>query len=65
MLKEFKDFPTYKANYIKAFEKMIEVRKKRGLENKWKTGQEVFDWWIGKDKYVCRGQMELSEFFKM
>lgn len=44
---EFKRYPKYKQNYIKAFERMLIERERKGLETQWKTGQEVFDWWIG------------------
>lgn len=44
--KEFADFPTYKTAYIKAFDRMLLVRKSKGLETKWKSGEAVFDWWI-------------------
>lgn len=43
---EFNRYPTYKRAYIRAFDKMLENRRSRGLETKWKTGQEVYDWWI-------------------
>lgn len=45
-LLEFEMYPTYKRAYIRAFDKMLEERHKRGKETQWKTGQEVFDWWI-------------------
>lgn len=49
MLKEFKRYPKYKENYIRAFDRMIEQRKKDGLETgSWKTGKDVFNWWLGK-----------------
>lgn len=44
--KEFADFPKYKVMYIRAFERMIEVRKAKGLKTIWKSGEAVFDWWI-------------------
>jgi phosphoadenosine phosphosulfate reductase len=45
---EFETFPQYKEMYIRAFDKMVEVRKAKGLENRvnWVNGQAVFDWWI-------------------
>ena len=46
MLEDFKRFPKYKENYIRAFERMLKVRKEKGLETTWKTGEEVFEWWI-------------------
>lgn len=45
---EFEVFPKYKEMYIRAFDRMLERRKEKGLETKlqWRTGQDVFDWWI-------------------
>lgn len=44
---EFERWPRYKDQYVRAFDKMIAERKRKGLETEWETGQEVFDWWIG------------------
>lgn len=57
---EFSDFPKYKTAYINAFERMLEIRKIRGLETKWKTGEEVFLWWIEDDNIP--GQMSFDDF---
>ena len=43
----FNRWPTIKQKYIQSFEKMINSRKERGKRCAWKTGQEVFDWWVG------------------
>ena len=45
-IKDFKRYPKYKKTYIRTFDKMLEERKKKGLETKWKNGKEVFNWWI-------------------
>lgn len=47
-LREFERYPAYKKMYIKSFDKMLDARKKTGLETRlnWESGQEVFDWWI-------------------
>ena len=58
--KEFSDFPRYKQAYIRAFDRMLEVRKSRGLEVRWKNGEEVFKWWMDDDN--LDGQMEMSDF---
>lgn len=58
--KEFADFPQYKRAYIKAFERMLEVRKERGLDSKWKNGEEVFLWWMEDDSIL--GQMSFDDF---
>jgi phosphoadenosine phosphosulfate reductase len=58
--KEFADFPTYKQAYTKAFDRMIEVRKARGKDTRWKSGEEVFLWWM-EDENIP-GQMTLDDF---
>ena len=47
-LMEFEAFPKYKELYIRTFDKMLEHRKEKGLETRleWKTGEDVFEWWI-------------------
>ena len=55
-------FPAYKERYIKAFEKMLEVRKERGKDDSkggaWKDAESVFKWWI-EDKTI-EGQMKFN-----
>ena len=48
VFREFRDFPQYKQMYIKAFDKMVAARRKKGLETNelWKDGEGVFNWWI-------------------
>lgn len=58
--KEFSDFPKYKQIYIHAFERMLEERDKRGKENRWKSGEEVFFWWMEDDNIP--GQMSIEDF---
>ena len=48
MKKELERYPKYKNAYLRAFEKMIKVRKERGLDVAWKTGEDVMKWWIGE-----------------
>ena len=61
MIKEFADFPVYKRNYIKAFDRMLERYKER-YTNTWKSGQDVFDWWV-RDPNV-KGQITIEEWMK-
>lgn len=56
---EFAHFPTYRDAYIRAFDKMIELRRLRRMETDWKTGEEVFHWWM--DDGVIPGQMSFEE----
>lgn len=53
--KEFAEYPKIKANYIRAFEKMIKHRIASGLKTKWTTGEQVFGWWM-EDKEYGNGQ---------
>lgn len=58
--KEFDDFPKYKEAYIRAFDRMLKERKRRGIETtKWKTGEEVFAWWMNEE--TTAGQLWFDE----
>ena len=46
---EFSVFPKYQNMYIHAFDRMIKERLRRGFETQWKTGEEVFAWWMNED----------------
>ena len=48
-VKEFARWPKYEAAYKRAFGKMLEVRKRCGLETQWANGDEVFQWWMGDE----------------
>lgn len=58
--REFADFPEYRQAYIHAFDRMLAERARRGLEGKWKNGEEVFLWWM-EDKNVP-GQISMEEY---
>lgn len=50
MKKEFADYPIYKQNYIKAFDRMVKARKEKGLRcDKWCDGESMYKWWIGEN----------------
>ena len=46
---EFAAYPKYKNLYIRAFDRMLEERKRRGLDAVWQTGKDVFAWWMNED----------------
>lgn len=60
------DFPGFKRLYIRAFDKMLEVRKERGLKNRasWANGEEVYNWWIQEYQHNTKGQITLEEWLK-
>ena len=43
---EFQRYPKIKNIWIKAFDLMVQKRIADGLKTNWKSGQEVFDWWM-------------------
>lgn len=56
---EFSRHNTYQRAYIRAFDRMIEERKRRGLPCDWQTGIDVFHWWM--EDGVMPGQVEFEE----
>lgn len=50
MIRDFERWPKYEALYLKAFERMIEVRKNKGLPcDKWETPEKVMKWWLKEE----------------
>ena len=47
--RDFAQYPKYKENYIRAFDRMILRRKERGLPTVWGCGEECYLWWVGDD----------------
>jgi phosphoadenosine phosphosulfate reductase len=57
-------WPAYEKMYISAFERMLEVRKKKGLDSStvWAnitTGEEMFHWWMEDD--ILPGQVSFDD----
>lgn len=61
-LREFAEYPKYKDLYIMAFQKMIDKRVADGKPTKWKTGQDVFNWWLQLPE--SKGQLSLFDLEK-
>lgn len=60
---EFARYPTYKKAYIRAFDKMMEMRRLRGMLRGWnmgETGVDVFHWWM--EDGILPGQTVLPGF---
>lgn len=55
---EFARYPKIKAAYVRAFDRMLAERKKRGLPGDWQTGDDVMHWWM--EDGVLPGQMVLE-----
>lgn len=48
--KEFEDFPKYKEAYIRTFDRMLKFNSNKNYKYNWRTGQDVFDWWMQIEK---------------
>jgi len=48
-------YPKYRDAYIRAFDRCVKKRIADGLKTTWKTGQEMYDWWVnGPCKKQCK-----------
>lgn len=56
---EFARWGSYKKAYLRAFSKMLEERRRRGMATDWQTPTDVMRWWLEYD--VLPGQMSLFE----
>lgn len=56
--RDFAQYPKYKRLYISAFERMIAERIKTDGQSDWKTGEEVYHWWM--EDGVLPGQTEID-----
>ncbi len=43
---EFRRYPKYYQNYIRAFDRMLIARQEKGLKQIWETGKDVMLWWL-------------------
>lgn len=64
MLHEFERWPKFKQAYLRAFQRMLDTRKVKGLEASWGTPEDVFNWWVynqnGQEKEI-EGQIDIWE----
>lgn len=66
-LAEFARYPKYRANYVRAFNKMLGCRHDKGLDIKegaqdWQTGEDVMEWWLELEgTKQCKGQVNVDE----
>lgn len=47
-VKQFERYPKYRQLYLKAFDRMLQLNKEKGVKNKmnWQTPEEVMEWWM-------------------
>lgn len=63
---EFSYWPAYRKLYVRAFERMLQERERRGkMEGTWNmgtTGEDVFHWWM--EDGVLPNQLTMEEHMK-
>lgn len=57
--REFMRWPAYEKMYISAFERMLNIRKVKGLQCDWQSGMDVFRWWMEDDN--ISGQLSMDD----
>lgn len=60
--REFMRWPAYEKMCISAFERMLDVRKAKGLPCDWQTGMDVFRWWMEDDN--ISGQLSMDDLME-
>ena len=59
---EFARYPKFRILYVKAFDRMLEVRRELGIETyQWQTGEDVFHWWMEDGVLPGQAEMELAD----
>lgn len=57
--REFALYPKYKEAYLRAFDRMLKERQRKGKESRWKSAEEVMRWWLEDDN--AEGQLTMFE----
>lgn len=60
--REFARYPQYERMYIRAFGRMIEERRRRGLPVSWERGIDCFHWWM--EDGTLQGQIEFDDLIE-
>lgn len=60
--KHFTDYPKYRDAYIRAFDQMLKVLDGKGKETRWRTGVDVYHWWM--EDGVLPGQMAFEDYLE-
>lgn len=46
----WKEYPKFKAQYIRTFDKIIAIRKEQNMKCTWKDGTDMFNQWQESNK---------------
>lgn len=57
MVRDAMRWPKFYKLYLKAFDRMLAVRRERERETDWQTAQDVMQWWLSPKSEEIEGQM--------
>lgn len=57
-------WPGFKRSYIRAFDRMLESRKRDGLPTAWETGEQVYDWWMKEPRRTAEKDSDQGVLFE-
>lgn len=57
---ELEEYPKYKANYLKAFDRMLKNNDERGIKHTWKNAQDVYNWWLKLDREPSEEEIDYT-----
>ena len=58
-------FPKFYKAYLRTFDKMLEVRRAKGLKTTWKNGKDVMDWWLQDDRKYYEEMLRRNSQLKL
>ena len=63
---ELNAYPKYKQAYLRAFDRMLEERRKHGIKCEWRNAEDVMAWWLQKKCAidVLDGQISMEEYME-
>lgn len=64
--REFDRWPKFREQWIRTFDKVIQLREEQGLINEHENGQAWFDWWLGEkaqEAPVDENQIVMEDYF--
>lgn len=63
MEQDFLKYPKFRDQYLRTFDRLVQVRNEKGLKPIWDTGEDVMNWWLygTLKKKQCEGQLAIDE----
>lgn len=63
---DFKRYPKYRENYVRAFGRMVKARFSNGksVNSAWRDGEAVMRWWLGEDSTQITLEDMIADMYK-